>query len=30
MKPLKEIESRFVPLPIENIDTAQIIPALFL
>lgn len=30
MKPLKEIESRFVPLPIENIDTDQIIPARFL
>lgn len=30
MKPLKEIESRFVPLPVENIDTDQIIPARFL
>lgn len=30
MIPLKEIESRFVPLPIENIDTDQIIPARFL
>lgn len=30
MKPLKEIASRFVPLPIENIDTDQIIPARFL
>ncbi|MBU3744729.1 MAG: 3-isopropylmalate dehydratase small subunit, partial [Sediminibacterium sp.] len=30
MKPLKAIESRFVPLPIENVDTDQIIPARFL
>ena len=30
MKPLKEIESQFVPLPVENIDTDQIIPARFL
>lgn len=30
MQPLKEIHSRFVPLPIENIDTDQIIPARFL
>ena len=30
MKALKEIESRFVPLPVENIDTDQIIPARFL
>lgn len=30
MQPLKEIRSRFVPLPIENIDTDQIIPARFL
>jgi 3-isopropylmalate/(R)-2-methylmalate dehydratase small subunit len=30
MKPLKHIQSTFVPLPIENIDTDQIIPARFL
>jgi 3-isopropylmalate/(R)-2-methylmalate dehydratase small subunit len=30
MQPLKEIHSRFVPLPVENIDTDQIIPARFL
>jgi 3-isopropylmalate/(R)-2-methylmalate dehydratase small subunit len=30
MQPLKEICSRFVPLPVENIDTDQIIPARFL
>src|SRR6476661_2085623 len=30
MQPLKIIQSRFVPLPIENIDTDQIIPARFL
>lgn len=30
MKPLKSIHSRFVPLPIENVDTDQIIPARFL
>lgn len=30
MQPLKEIHSRFVPVPIENIDTDQIIPARFL
>ncbi len=30
MKPLKTIHSRFVPLPIENVDTDQIIPARFL
>jgi len=30
MQPLKEIRSRFVPLPVENIDTDQIIPARFL
>jgi len=30
MKALREIESRFVPLPVENIDTDQIIPARFL
>lgn len=30
MKPLREIESTFVPLPVENIDTDQIIPARFL
>jgi 3-isopropylmalate/(R)-2-methylmalate dehydratase small subunit len=30
MKPLKTIQSRFVPLSIENVDTDQIIPARFL
>lgn len=30
MEPLKEIQGRFVPLPVENIDTDQIIPARFL
>lgn len=30
MKPLRSIHSRFVPLPIENVDTDQIIPARFL
>lgn len=30
MKALKEIYSQFVPLPMENIDTDQIIPARFL
>lgn len=30
MEALKEIRSTFVPLPIENIDTDQIIPARFL
>jgi 3-isopropylmalate/(R)-2-methylmalate dehydratase small subunit len=30
MKAIKKIQSRFVPLPIENIDTDQIIPARFL
>src|SRR3954470_21428565 len=30
MTPLKKIHSRFVPLPIENVDTDQIIPARFL
>jgi len=30
MEALKEIYSRFVPLPVENIDTDQIIPARFL
>ena len=30
MKPLQKIESTFVPLSIENIDTDQIIPARFL
>ncbi len=30
MKELQEIKSRFVPLPMENIDTDQIIPARFL
>ncbi|MEO5648533.1 MAG: 3-isopropylmalate dehydratase small subunit [Ginsengibacter sp.] len=30
MKALKHIQSPFVPLPIENIDTDQIIPARFL
>jgi 3-isopropylmalate/(R)-2-methylmalate dehydratase small subunit len=30
MKPLKVIKSTFVPLPLENIDTDQIIPARFL
>ena len=30
MQPVKIIQSRFVPLPLENIDTDQIIPARFL
>lgn len=30
MQPINIIESRFVPLPMENIDTDQIIPARFL
>lgn len=30
MTPLKKINSRFVPLPMENVDTDQIIPARFL
>lgn len=30
MESLKEIQGRFVPLPVENIDTDQIIPARFL
>lgn len=30
MKPLQKIHSRFVPLPMENVDTDQIIPARFL
>ena len=30
MEPLKIIHSTFVPLPLENIDTDQIIPARFL
>ncbi len=30
MQPLKKIHSPFVPLPMENIDTDQIIPARFL
>ena len=30
MKALQKINSRFVPLPIENVDTDQIIPARFL
>ncbi|MEO7906779.1 MAG: 3-isopropylmalate dehydratase small subunit [Saprospiraceae bacterium] len=30
MEPIKIIKSRFVPLPLENIDTDQIIPARFL
>ncbi|HWH62435.1 MAG TPA: 3-isopropylmalate dehydratase small subunit [Ginsengibacter sp.] len=30
MQPLKKIHSKFVPLPLENIDTDQIIPARFL
>ena len=30
MQPVKIIHSRFVPLPLENIDTDQIIPARFL
>ncbi len=30
MQPLKKIHSTFVPLPMENIDTDQIIPARFL
>lgn len=30
MQPLKNIHSTFVPLPLENIDTDQIIPARFL
>lgn len=30
MTPLKKIQTRFVPLPMENVDTDQIIPARFL
>lgn len=30
MTPLKKINTRFVPLPMENVDTDQIIPARFL
>src|SRR5258708_26796445 len=30
MEPLKNIHSTFVPLPMENVDTDQIIPARFL
>ena len=30
MQPLKIIHSTFVPFPLENIDTDQIIPARFL
>lgn len=30
MIPLQKIQSRFVPLPMENVDTDQIIPARFL
>jgi 3-isopropylmalate/(R)-2-methylmalate dehydratase small subunit len=30
MQPLKNIHSTFVPLPLENVDTDQIIPARFL
>ena len=30
MTPLQKIHSRFVPLPMENVDTDQIIPARFL
>jgi 3-isopropylmalate/(R)-2-methylmalate dehydratase small subunit len=30
MKPLKKIQSRFVPMSAENVDTDQIIPARFL
>lgn len=30
MIPLKKIQTRFVPLPMENVDTDQIIPARFL
>ena len=30
MEPIKIIHSRFVPLPLENVDTDQIIPARFL
>lgn len=30
MKPLKHIQSTFIPMPFENIDTDQIIPARFL
>lgn len=30
MTPLQKIQSRFVPLPMENVDTDQIIPARFL
>ena len=30
MEPLKNIQSTFVPMPMENIDTDQIIPARFL
>ena len=30
MQALQQIKSSFVPLPIENVDTDQIIPARFL
>ena len=30
MKPLNILQSTFVPLPLENIDTDQIVPARFL
>ncbi len=30
MQPVKIIQTRFVPLPSENVDTDQIIPARFL
>lgn len=30
MKPLQHLQSAFVPLPLENVDTDQIIPARFL
>ena len=30
MKPLQKMQTRFVPLPMENVDTDQIIPARFL
>jgi 3-isopropylmalate/(R)-2-methylmalate dehydratase small subunit len=30
MKPFKKIESRLLPMPVDNIDTDQIIPARFL
>jgi len=29
MKPFTKFESRLVPLPIDNVDTDQIIPARF-